>query len=37
VLLSVEFRDDIGLAMFPVVFVLTATLLFMCYSRRALS
>jgi Fuc2NAc and GlcNAc transferase len=37
VLISVEFRDDIGLAMFPVVFVLTATLLFMCYSRRALS
>jgi UDP-N-acetylmuramyl pentapeptide phosphotransferase/UDP-N-acetylglucosamine-1-phosphate transferase len=34
VLVSVEFRDDIGLAMFPVVFVLTTILLFIVFARR---
>ncbi len=34
VLISVQFREDIGLAMFPVVFVLTAILLGIVYTRR---
>ncbi|MFN2500514.1 MAG: glycosyltransferase family 4 protein [Pyrinomonadaceae bacterium] len=34
VLLSVQFREDIGLAMFPVVFILTGLLLIIVYSRR---
>lgn len=34
VLVSVRYRDDIGLAMFPVVILLTAILLFVCYRRR---
>jgi len=37
VLTSVKFRDEIGLAMFPVVFFLTASLVFLCYRRRALT
>lgn len=37
VLASVKFRDEIGLAMFPVVFFLTAFLVFLCYRRRALT
>ncbi|MEO6052097.1 MAG: glycosyltransferase family 4 protein [Pyrinomonadaceae bacterium] len=34
VLVSVEFRDDIGLAMFPVVAFLTATLLVIVFTKR---
>jgi len=34
VLLSVQFRDDIGWAMFPVVVVLTTILLSLVYKRR---
>ena len=34
VLLSVQFRDDIGLAMFPVVVVLTTILLLLVYKIR---
>ncbi len=34
VLASVQFRDDIGLAMFPVVSVLTIILLFIVFRRR---
>ncbi|CAN5351892.1 glycosyltransferase family 4 protein [soil metagenome] len=34
VLISVRYREDIGLAMFPVVFVLTAVLLIIVYNRR---
>jgi UDP-N-acetylmuramyl pentapeptide phosphotransferase/UDP-N-acetylglucosamine-1-phosphate transferase len=37
VLISVEFRDDIGLAMFPVVIILTAILLIVVYRRKVLS
>jgi UDP-N-acetylmuramyl pentapeptide phosphotransferase/UDP-N-acetylglucosamine-1-phosphate transferase len=37
VLTSVKFRDDIGLTMFPVVLILTALLLLLCYNRRALN
>lgn len=37
VLLSVEFREDIGLFMFPVVIVLTGILLYMCLRRKALA
>lgn len=37
VLMSVEFREDIGLAMFPVVLILTAVLLFIVYRRKVLS
>lgn len=36
VLVSVEFREDISFAIAPVVVVLTATLLFLCYRRRVL-
>lgn len=34
VLVSVQFRDDIGLAMIPVVFALTTVLLFFVVTRR---
>lgn len=34
VLISVRYREDIGLAMFPVVFALTAILLAVVYTRR---
>jgi UDP-N-acetylmuramyl pentapeptide phosphotransferase/UDP-N-acetylglucosamine-1-phosphate transferase len=34
VLVSVQFREDIGLAMFPVVLILTAILLVIVYTRR---
>lgn len=34
VLISVRYRDDIGLAMFPVVIFLTAMLLLVCFRRR---
>ena len=37
VLVSVQYRDDIGLAMFPVVLILTAMLLLVCFSRRFLN
>ena len=37
VLVSVKFRDEIGLTMFPVVVVLTALLLWICYRRRVLT
>jgi UDP-N-acetylmuramyl pentapeptide phosphotransferase/UDP-N-acetylglucosamine-1-phosphate transferase len=37
VLLSVQFRDDISFAIAPVVILLTATLLFICYRRRVLT
>jgi len=37
VLLSVQFRDDISFAIAPVVVILTATLLFICYRRRVLT
>jgi Fuc2NAc and GlcNAc transferase len=37
VLLSVEFRDDISFAIAPVVFILTAMLLFLCFRRRVLN
>jgi UDP-N-acetylmuramyl pentapeptide phosphotransferase/UDP-N-acetylglucosamine-1-phosphate transferase len=36
VLASVEFREDIGLAMFPVVLILTTILLFVVYRRKVL-
>ena len=34
VLISVRYRDDIGLAMFPVVILLTASLLLVCFRRQ---
>jgi Fuc2NAc and GlcNAc transferase len=34
VLVSVQYREDIGLPMFPVVVVLTTALLFVVYTRR---
>lgn len=37
VLLSVQFREDISFAIAPVVMILTAALLFVCYRRRVLS
>ena len=36
VLISVRFRDDIGLALLPVVFVLTGALLIFCIRKKAL-
>ncbi len=36
VLVSVQFRDDIGLAMFPVVIVLTSVILFLCFKEKVL-
>ena len=36
-LLSVIFRDDIGLALLPVVFLLTAALLLVCIRKRVLN
>lgn len=36
VLVSVQFRDDIGLAMFPVVFILTSVILFLCFKEKVL-
>ena len=36
VLISVRFRDDIGLAMFPVVFILSSILLLICFRRKVL-
>jgi UDP-N-acetylmuramyl pentapeptide phosphotransferase/UDP-N-acetylglucosamine-1-phosphate transferase len=35
VLISIRYREDIGLAMFPVVFILTTILLGIVYSRNA--
>lgn len=37
VLLSVKFRDDIGLSLLPVVFVLTGALLLLCTKKKVLS
>jgi UDP-N-acetylmuramyl pentapeptide phosphotransferase/UDP-N-acetylglucosamine-1-phosphate transferase len=37
VLISVEFRDDIGLAMLPVVFVLTSVIILLCIRKGVLS
>jgi UDP-N-acetylmuramyl pentapeptide phosphotransferase/UDP-N-acetylglucosamine-1-phosphate transferase len=37
VLLSVQFREDIGLAMFPVVIVLTSVILILCVRKKVLS
>ncbi|MGE3465981.1 MAG: glycosyltransferase family 4 protein [Pyrinomonadaceae bacterium] len=37
VLVSVRYRDEIGLAMFPVVGVLTAILLLICLKRRTIN
>ena len=37
ILLSVKFRDDIGLALLPVVFILTTTLLLLCMKKKVLS
>ena len=37
VLVSVQFREDIGLAMFPVVIVLTSVILILCMKKRVLS
>ena len=37
ILLSVQFRDDISYAIAPVVFILTAILLFTCLKRRVLN
>ena len=37
VLVSVDYREDVGLAMFPVVFILTAVLLLTVYLRRTQS
>ncbi|CAN5587153.1 glycosyltransferase family 4 protein [soil metagenome] len=37
VLVSVEFRDDIGLAMFPVVFILTSVIVILCVKKGVLS
>lgn len=37
VLVSVKFRDDIGLAMFPVVLVLTLVLVLLCIRKKVLS
>ncbi len=37
VLLSVQFRDDIGLAMFPVVFVLTSVIVLLCIKKKVLN
>jgi len=36
VLLSVQFRDEIGLAMFPVVFVLTSVIILLCIKKKVL-
>lgn len=37
VLISVRFRDEIGLAMFPVVIVLTSVILVLCFKKKVLS
>lgn len=37
VLLSVQYREDIGLAMFPVVIVLTSVILILCLRKGVLS
>ena len=37
VLVSVQFRDDIGLAMLPVVFVLTSVIVILCLKKGVLS
>lgn len=37
IMLSVQFREDISYAIAPVVFALTAILLFICYHRRVLN
>jgi len=37
VLASVQFRDDIGLAMFPVVFILTSVIILLCVKKKVLS
>lgn len=37
VLISVQFREEIGLAMFPVVIVLTSVILILCIKKRVLS
>ncbi|MFZ1701775.1 MAG: glycosyltransferase family 4 protein [Pyrinomonadaceae bacterium] len=37
VLISVIYRDEIGLAMFPVVTILTAILLLICLKRRSIN
>jgi len=37
VFISVRYRDDIGLAMFPVVVVLTGILLLICYCRESIN
>ncbi|MBV9215705.1 MAG: glycosyltransferase family 4 protein [Acidobacteria bacterium] len=36
VLISVKFRNDIGLAMFPVVLILSSLLLLICFRRKVL-
>ncbi len=36
-LLSVQFREEIGLAMFPVVFILTSVILFLCFKGKVLN
>ena len=37
VLISVRFRDEIGLAMFPVVIVLTSVILILCIRKKVLT
>jgi len=37
ILVSVQFRDDIGLALLPVVFLLTAVLLLLCIKKKVLN
>ncbi len=37
ILISVRFRDDIGLALLPVVFLLTAALLLLCIKKKVLN
>lgn len=37
VLLSVQFRDEIGLAMFPVVIVLTSVIIVLCIRKKVLT
>jgi Fuc2NAc and GlcNAc transferase len=37
VLVSVQFRDDIGLAMFPVVVILTSVIILLCIKKKVLN
>ena len=37
VLVSVQFREDIGLAMFPVVIILTSVILILCMKKKVLN